>query len=209
MRINPGDETFEVEFAFGAPSVRDASSVGAFDSGGAKATVTIKANDPRVVALPKVRFGSTGYHAIEGGAEATIAVSMYPRPITQVDIPLTVTNLDSTTNADYEIFVNGSLVSPDSLSLTFSPDDRDSGGGGIAQRFTVKAVANDHRESVKFGFGTVPSDVLIEGETDGRAAKTATVWLLEPQTEMMACRTPDTSAPNNSASSATPTTRGG
>ena len=38
-----GDETFEVEF--GAPSV-GASSVGAFDSGGARATVTIKANDP-------------------------------------------------------------------------------------------------------------------------------------------------------------------
>ena len=36
----------------------------------------------------------------------------------------------------------------------------------------------------------------IEGETDGRAAKTATVWLLEPQTEMMDCSTPDTSAPN-------------
>ena len=53
---------------------------------------------------------------------------------------------------------------------------------------------------MKFGFDTEFSDllsnVLIEGETDGRAAKTATVWLLEPQTEMMACSTPDTSAPN-------------
>ena len=162
----------------------------------------------RVVA-PKVRFGSTGYHAIEGGAEATVAVSMYPRPITQVDIPLTVTNLDSTTAADYQIFVNGSQVLPGSpLSLTFSPDDRDSGGGGIAQRFTVRAVsdlANDHRERVKFGFDTEFSDllsnVLIEGETDGRAAKTATVWLVETQTEMMACRTPPGTPPGNSVPS--------
>ena len=154
---------------------------------------------PRVPPVrEKVRFGSTGYHAIEGGAETTVAVSMYPRPIAQVDIPLTVTNLGSTTAADYQIFVNGSQVSPGSLSLTFSPDDIGSGGGGIAKRFTVRAVtdsANDHRDSVKFGFGTLPVSVLIEGETDGRAAKTATVWLLEPQTEMMDCSTPDASAP--------------
>ena len=68
----------------------------------------------RVVALPKVRFGSTGYHAIEGGAEATIAVSMYPRPRETVMIPLTVMPVGSTTAADYQIFVNGSLVSPGS-----------------------------------------------------------------------------------------------
>ena len=154
---------------------------------------------PRVPPVrEKVRFGSTGYHAIEGGAKTTVAVSMYPRPNAQLDIPLTVTNLGSTTAADYQIFVNGSQVSPGSLSLTFSPDDIGSGGGGIAQRFTVRAVtdsANDHRDSVKFGFGALPVNVLIEGETDGRAAKTATVWLLEPQTEMMDCSTPDTSAP--------------
>ena len=147
----------------------------------------------------KVRFGSTGYHAIEGGAETTVAVSMYPRPSIPVDIPLTVTNLGSTTDADYQILVNGSQVSPGSLSLTFSPDDSGSGAGGIAQRFTVKALndlANDHRDSVRFGFGAVPAGTTIEGETDGRAAKTATVWLLEPQTEMMDCTTPDTSAPD-------------
>ena len=135
-----------------------------------------------VVVPTTVRFGSTGYHAIEDGAETTVAVSMYPRPNVQVDIPLTVTNLGSTTAADYEIFVNGSQVSPGSLSLTFSPDDSGSGAGGIAQRFTVKAVddsANDHRDSVKFGFGSMPFGTTIEGVTDGRAAKTATVWLLD------------------------------
>ena len=148
----------------------------------------------------KVRFGSTGYHAIEGGAETTVVVSMYPRPNRQVDIPLTVTNLGTTTAADYEILVNGSLETSDRFTLTFSPDDSGSGAGGIAQRFTVMAVtdsANDHRDGVRFRFGAMPDDyTTIEGETDGRAAKTATVWLLEPQTEMMDCSTPDTSAPN-------------
>ena len=152
-----------------------------------------------VVGATKVRFGSTSYHAIEGGAETTVAVSMYPRPSTQVDIPLTVTNLGGTTAADYQIFVNGSEVSPGSLSLTFSPNDSDSGGGGRAQRFTVRAVTdstNDHRDRVRFGFGSMPFGTTIEGVTDGRAAKTATVWLLEPQTETIECSTPDTSAPN-------------
>ena len=44
----------------------------------------------------KVRFGSTGYHAIEGGADTTVAVSMYPRPTIPVDIPLTVTSVGTT-----------------------------------------------------------------------------------------------------------------
>ena len=124
---------------------------------------------------------------------------MYPRPTRPVDIPLTVTSVGTTTAADYEIYVNGSLETSDRFTLTFSPDDSGSGAGGIAQRFTVRAVtdsANDHRDSVRFRFGAVPAGTTIEGETDGRAAKTATVWLLETQTEMMDCTTPDTSAPN-------------
>ena len=147
----------------------------------------------------KVRFGSTGYHAIEGGAETTVAVSMYPRPSLPLNIPVTVTPLGSTTAADYQIFVNGSLETSDRFSLTFSPDDSGSGAGGIAQRFTVRAVtdsANDHRDSVRFRFGAMPAGTTIEGETDGRAAKTATVWLLEPQTETMDCMTPGASVPN-------------
>ena len=155
---------------------------------------------PTVPAFPaKVRFGSTGYHAIEGGAEATVAVTMYPWRRETVTIPLTVTNQGSTTAADYRIFVNGSQVSPGSLSVTFSANDIGGSAGGIGKRFTVRALndsANDHRDSVKFGFGAMPIGTVVEGETDGRAAKTATVWLLEPQTEMMDCTTPDTSAPN-------------
>ena len=155
---------------------------------------------PTVPAFPaKVRFGSTGYHAIEGGAEATVAVTMYPWRRETVTIPLTVTNLGGTTAADYQIFVNGSQVSPGSLSVTFSANDIGGSAGGIGKRFTVRALndsANDHRDSVRFGFGAMPIGTVVEGETDGRAAKTATVWLLEPQTEMMDCATPDTSAPN-------------
>ena len=145
----------------------------------------------------KVRFGSTGYHAIEGGAKATVAVTMYPWRRETVTIPLTVTNLGSTTAADYQIFVNGSQVSGP-LSVTFYANDLGGSAGGIGKRFTVRALndsANDHRDSVKFGFGAMPIGTVVEGEADGRAAKTATVWLLEQQTEMMDCTTPDTSAP--------------
>ena len=155
---------------------------------------------PTVPAFPaKVRFGSTGYHAIEGGAEATVAVTMYPWRRETVTIPLTVTNLGGTTAADYQIFVNGSQVSPGSLSVTFSANDIGGSAGGIGKRFTVKALAdsaNDHRDRVRFGFGSMPFGTTIEGVTDGRAAKTATVWLLEVQDEMMDCSTPDSSAPD-------------
>ena len=146
----------------------------------------------------KVRFGSTGYHAIEGGAVATVMVMMYPKPDRQVDIPVTV-NVGSTSATDYQIFVDGREETSDRFSLTFSPEDRSGSAGGVAKSFTVKALtdsANDHRESVKFRFGAMPDYTTSEGETDGRAAKTATVWLLESQTEMMDCSTPDTSAPN-------------
>ena len=154
---------------------------------------------PVFIVPVKVRFGSTGYHAIEGGAETTVVVSMYPRPSIPVDIPLTVTSVGTTTAADYQIFVNGSLETSDRFSLTFSPDDRSGSAGGVAKRFTVRAVtdsANDHRDSVRFRFGSMPIGTVVEGETDGRAAKTATVWLLEPQTEMMDCMTPGASVPN-------------
>ena len=269
------DETFEVEF--GAPSV------GAFDSGGAKATVTIEDNDdtaaqvmgvkvsprpeklklnwtavdnatgykvqwksggqnyhssrqlevtggsttsalvpnltndteytvriratrtstdgpwsadamgtPRAAAT-KVRFGSTSYHAVEGGAERTVAVTMYPAARDDVTIPLTVTNLDTTTNGDYQIHVNGSLVSPGSpLSLTFNARSN-------TERFTVKALsdsADDHREAVKFGFGTMPVGFVVEGDKDARAPKTATVWLLEQQAASATCTTIPASVPN-------------
>ena len=152
----------------------------------------------RVRPLWKVRFGSTSYHAIERGAETTVVVTMYPRPRTQVDIPLTVTNLGTTTGADYQISVNGVQVSPGSLSLTFTPNDIGR-AGAITKTFTVRALndsANDHRDRVKFGFGAMPVGTVIEGEADARAPKDATVWLLEAQTEMMDCTTPDTSAPD-------------
>ena len=271
------DETFEVEF--GAPSV------GAFDSGGAKATVTIEDNDtaaqvmgvkvsprpeklklnwmavdnatgykvqwksggqnyhssrqlnvtggsttsalvpnltnyteytvriratrtgfpdgpwsadamgtPRTAGVTtKVRFGSTSYHAVEGGAERTVAVTMYPAARDDVTIPLTVTNLDTTTNGDYQVHVNGSLVSPGSpVSLTFNARSN-------TERFTVKALsdsANDHREAVKFGFGTMPVGFVVEGDKDARAPKTATVWLLEQQSEGATCTAIPASVPN-------------
>ena len=147
-----------------------------------------------------MRFGSTGYHAIEGGAEATVAVTMYPKVDRTVTIPLTVTSVGTTTAADYEIYVNGSLETSDRFTLTFSPDDIFGIAGAITKEFTVKAVTdseNDHRDSVRFRFGAMPDDyTTIEGETDARAAKTATVWLLETQTETMDCTTADTSAPN-------------
>ena len=144
----------------------------------------------KVIAAPKIRFGSSSYHATEGGAERTVLVTMFPRTRTQVDIPVTVTNLGSTTGAGYQISVNGVLVSPGSLSVTFA-------AGENTKSFTVTAVidsANDHRERVQFGFGTLPADVLSEGEADARAPKTTTVWLLGQQAESTACMTPDPSA---------------
>ena len=118
-------------------------------------TVTVEDDD---TAGPVVRFGASSYAATEGGRGTTVTVALSEAAGSAVTIPLTRTHRGGATNADY------SGVPP---NVRF-------GASETTRTFTVTAVddsANDDGESVRIGFGSLPS-----GVTEGSPA-TATVAL--------------------------------
>ena len=93
-----------------------------------------------------VTFGASSYTATEGGAAATVTVALSEAVGSSTTIPLTPTNRGGATNADY------TGVPP---NVTF-------GAAQTSTTFTVTAVDdsdNDRGESVRIGFGTLPSGV--------------------------------------------------
>ena len=98
------------------------------------------------VAGPLVRFGASSYTATEGGADATVTVELSEAVGSSTTIPLRPTNRGGATDADY------TGVPP---NVTF-------GASQTSTTFTVTAVDdsdNDRGESVRIGFGTLPSGV--------------------------------------------------
>ena len=95
---------------------------------------------------PLVRFGASSYTAKEGGADARVRVELSEAVGSPVTIPLIPTNRGGATNADY------SGVPP---NVTF-------GAFETSKTFTVTATddsVDDDGESVRIGFGTLPSTV--------------------------------------------------
>ena len=95
---------------------------------------------------PLVRFGASSYTAKEGGADARVRVELSEAVVSPVTIPLIPTNRGGATNADY------SGVPP---NVTF-------GASETSKTFTVTATddsVDDNGESVRIGFGTLPSTV--------------------------------------------------
>ena len=93
-----------------------------------------------------VTFGASSYTATEGGAAATVTVALSEAVGSSTTIPLTPTNRGGATDADY------SGVPP---NVTF-------GASQTSTTFTVTAVDdadNDRGESVRIGFGVLPSGV--------------------------------------------------
>ena len=93
-----------------------------------------------------VTFGASSYTATEGGAAATVTVALSEAVGSSTSIPLTPTNRGGATNADY------TGVPP---NVTF-------GASRTSTTFTVTAVDdsdNDRGESVRIGFGPLPSGV--------------------------------------------------
>ena len=113
-------------------------------SSGTPAETTVSINDNDVPDV-KVSFGAATYTAAEGGM-AMVTVSLDEAPERQVVVPLTKTNQDGASNADY---------SGVPASVTFSATD-------TSETFTFSATDdddNDNGESVKLAFGTLPSGV--------------------------------------------------
>ena len=111
------------------------------------ASVTILDNDDH-----EVSYGAASYTATEGGSAAEVEVSLSTAPEQQVVIPITTTNNDGATAADYSGVPS---------SLTFS-------SGQTAKTFTVTATddtEDDDDESVTLGFGEDLPDGVTTGTT--------------------------------------------
>ena len=107
-----------------------------------------------------VGFGASSYTAAEGGADATVTVSLDQAPGIPVTIPISRTNLGSTTDGDYT-GVPGNVVF---------------GASDTSRTFTVAAVDDsddDDGDSVRLGFGTLPTGIAAAGYT------TATVGITD------------------------------
>ena len=127
----------------------------------AESTVSITDDDDPGV---KASFGAASYTVAEGGTvEVTVTLSADPER--EVVIPLTATEQDGATGADYSDVPE---------SVTFESGDTE-------KTFTFEATddtVDDDGESVKLGFGAMPTGVTVDttipdGETQAR--DTATV----------------------------------
>ena len=111
---------------------------------------------------PEVRFGAPSYTAIEGAAGVVVTVQLDPAASSAVTITLTEDPQGGATSADYD-GVPG--------SVTFA-------AGETEQTFTVTALDDsvdddDDGESVRLGFGPLPSGVQLGSPS------TATVALVQ------------------------------
>ena len=130
------DDGESVKLAFGA--LPTGVTAGATD----ETTVSITDNDDPAVT---VSFGASTYTAAEGGT-ATVTVTLSADPERAVTIPLTAANQNGATAADY---------SGVPATVTFNT-------GQISKTFDFAATSDnvdDDGESVRLGFGTLPTGV--------------------------------------------------
>ena len=131
------DDGESVKLGFGG-TLPHRVSAGSVD----EATVNITDTDVPDV---KVSFGAATYTAAEGGT-ATITVTLDEAPERQVVVPLSKTNQDGASDADY---------SGVPASVTFSATE-------TSRRLPSRQPADaddDDGESVKLAFGTLPAGV--------------------------------------------------
>ena len=135
------DDGESVKLAFG--TLPDGVTAGAT----AESTVSITDNDdPQVT----VSFGAASYTVVEGGS-VTVTVTLSADPEREVVIPLTATEQDGATGADYSDVPE---------SVTFE-------SGDTSKTFTFEATddtVDDDGESIKLGFGALPGGVTA-GDT--------------------------------------------
>ena len=113
-------------------------------SAGSPSEATVSITDDDVPAVT-IEFVQATYTVAEGSS-VSITVTMSPDPERTVTIPLNLTNQDGASNSDY---------SGVPANLTFN-------GGDTEQTITFAAAAdsdNDDGESVKLGFGMLPTRV--------------------------------------------------
>ena len=108
-------------------------------------TSTVSIIDDDAPASVAVSWAQTAYSVAEGGS-VTVTVELDVDPERQVTVPITATNQDGASNADYSRVPN---------SVTFN-------SGETSKDITFTATQDaldDDDESVQLAFGTLPSDV--------------------------------------------------
>ncbi len=111
-------------------------------TGPSQAVVSITDDDvPNVT----VSFEQASYTIAEGGS-VTVKVVLDADPERTVTVPITKSNQDGASNSDYSGVPASVVFSPGDTEVTFDFDATDD-------------VANDDGESVKLGFGNLPSGV--------------------------------------------------
>ena len=116
----------------------------------ARDTATVAITDDDKPASVTVNFERDGYTVAEGGT-VTVKVTLSDDPEMTVTVPLTATEQDGASGADYSDVPE---------SVTFE-------SGDTSKTFTFEAtddVLDDDGESVKLGFGTMPAGVTA-GDT--------------------------------------------
>ena len=114
-------------------------------STGARGMSTVSITDDDDPAVT-VMFRSATYTAAEGGG-VTVTVELSADPERSVTVPITTNNLGGATDGDYSV----------PSSVTFS-------SGDTSETFTFAATDDtddDDEESVRLGFGALPTDVTV------------------------------------------------
>ena len=132
----------------------------------ARDTATVSITDDDKPASVTVNFEQDSYTVAEGGT-VTVKVTLSDDPEMTVTVPLTATEQDGATTADY---------SGVPASLTFE-------SGDTSKSFTFEATddaLDDDGESVKLGFGAMPTGVTVDttipaGETQARDTATVSI----------------------------------
>ena len=155
-----------------------------------------------VTDLPEVtvRFGAASYTVAESDDaetrdvkenEVTVTVTLNADPERQVEIPLSISEQDGASAADYSgVPANLTFESGDTektFTFTAESDDVDDDGESVKLGFgtmpigvTVDTTVPDDGESVKLGFGTMPIGVTVDTtvpdeETESRDTATVTI----------------------------------
>ena len=106
---------------------------------------------------PEISFGSASYTAIEGAAGATVEVVVFPPQNRALTIPLTVTEQDGATAADWSGV-------PANVTVE---------AGQASASFIVTAAADedaDDAESLLLGFGALPGNATVGDPAEARVA---------------------------------------
>ena len=145
------DDTTDEPDGMVTVTLQAADAAYTISSGAGQAVVNVADDDVPVVT---VAFSADEYTAMEGGADATVTVSLSGIPDREVNVPVTLMNAGAAADSDWS--VEGLQGTPGAYTLAFAEDE-------TSQTFTVTAFDDNFAESASetlaLSFGTLPERV--------------------------------------------------